>query len=171
MGFIIYFIYSKITNKKYKERYYSRQLNFYTITIVITFFILCFIHEYTNSNSSFLKTAIKPFSDFFGYIVIEKYINDLFKDSDKSLFNKIDRIKIYNNWSLEINKIKRRLNLKDLNSKILGYDNITNMLNKLDTDEIKRHFINALKIKEDIGYVVWIIIVIILLEYISNDLG
>ena len=128
--------------------------------------MVCFIHEYTNSNSSFLIKVIKPFSDFFGYIVIEKYINDLFKDSDKSLFNKKDIIKIYNNWSLEINKIKRRLKLKELNSKLLDSDNITTMLNQINTDEIKRQFINALKIKEDIGYVIWIIIVIILLDNI-----
>ena len=175
ISYIVYFIYSKITNTKDKLNYFTLQFNTLTIGFIILFFFICFVNEYINSNSSFLITIIKPFSDFFGYIVIEKYINDIFRDyrvggqiAVKPVSvghdNETYRIKIYNNWYSEINKIKRRLNLEELNSSILkNKDNLSIMLDKLDDT---RGFINSLNIKEDIGYIIWIIIVIILLDNI-----
>ena len=185
ISYIIIYIYFVISKNIYNLNYYNLKFKIRILILIIVFFFICIGLEFKNSNSSVITTIIKPFSDFFGYILIEKYINNLFNNSnkhkfntDKFIFNPENKIKIYNNWASEINKIKRRLNFKDF--ELLNNEKYHHLNNKVDpdyivpgilhefklNDDMKREFINALNIKEDTGYVIWIIIIIILLQYI-----
>jgi hypothetical protein len=192
ISYITIYIYFVISKNIYNLNYYNLKFKKWILILIIVIFFMCIGLEFINSNSSVITTIIKPFSDFFGYILIEKYINNLFNsnnkynfNTDKFIFNPENKIKIYNNWASEINKIKRRFNFKDfdlLNNEKYHYFNkgdtddivpgilhefkLENINKTLEINNMKREFINALNIKEDTGYAIWIIIIIILLQYI-----
>lgn len=166
---IISIIYPKDNTNHFKKKY-----SIFTITIVILFFSLSIIFEFINPNIKFLKMFIKPFSDFFGYILIESNVNTILNDKLKKISTKMNDFKVYNNWALLINKLKRRINESSL--KTISIDNIDfnidddskNFLFFTDENNENRiEFIELLNLKEDIGYIIWMIIIIILLYNIK----
>tara|TARA_Y100001980_G_C14410212_1_gene204037 strand:- start:148 stop:504 length:357 start_codon:yes stop_codon:yes gene_type:complete len=117
---------------------------------------------------------IKPFSDFFGFIVIEDSINKLLNNKLNDINQILNEHKVYNNWHLFVNNIKRRLTkneitVENLKSKI-DFDINSNdfiYFKNIENDNSRDTFIRLLNVKEDTGYIIWLIIIIILLYYIK----
>ena len=171
---IILFILVSIQYPKDDTNHFKRNYSIFTITIVILFFLLSMIFEFINPNIKFLKLLIKPFSDFFGYILIESNVNYILNNKLKKISTKMNDYKVYNNWALLVNKLKRRINESSL--KTISIDNIDfnidgdskNFLFFTDeNNEDRVEFIELLNLKEDIGYIIWMIIIIILLYNIK----
>lgn len=171
---IILFIIVSIQYPKDENNYYKKKYNFFAITIIILFFILSIIFEFINPNSKFLKTLIKPFSDFFGYLIIESNINTILNNKLNNISEKYNNYKVYNNWGLLVNKIKRRIDqvsLKSINIDNIDFNIESDSKNFLfftdENTENRIKFVELLNLKEDIGYIIWMIIIIILLYNIK----
>ena len=174
ISYIILFIITEIVNSKNPHDNYKRNYNIFIISIIILFSFSCLFFEFYNSNSKFIKFVLKPFSDFFGFIVIEDNINKLLNEKLKTISDAVNEHKVYNNWHLFVNNLKRRINKSEITrEKIISNIDFDSELNNFlyfkipDSDLNAEQFINLLHVKEDTGYIIWMIIIIILLYYIK----
>lgn len=171
---VVFFIIIGITNRSDPNNHFKKVYNSIIISIIVLLSVLSFFYEFIDSNSVFLKTMIKPFSDFFGFIVIEDSINKLLNNKLNDINQILNEHKVYNNWHLFVNNIKRRLTkneitVENLKSKI-DFDINSNdfiYFKNIENDNSRDTFIRLLNVKEDTGYIIWLIIIIILLYYIK----
>lgn len=172
--YIILFIITEIVNSKDPNNDFKRKYNIFTVSIVLFFSFACFFLEFYNTNSRFLKLIIKPFSDFFGFMVVEDSLNKLLNEKIKTVNDAVNEHKVYNNWHLFVNNIKRRINKSEIiKDKLIPRINFDSDYNDFiyfktpDNELNAEKFINLLDVKEDMGYIIWMILIIILLYYIK----
>lgn len=174
LSYIILFIITEIINSKDPNDNYKKSYNIFIISSILLVSFICFFFEFYNSNSKIIKFVIKPFSDFFGFIVIEDNINKLLNEKIKNISDAVNEHKVYNNWHLFVNNLKRRIEKSEIMRKEfiprIDFDSDFNDFLYFKTPENDlnaEHFINLLHVKEDTGYIIWMIIIIILLYYIK----
>ena len=174
LSYIVLFIITEIINSEDPNDNYKREYNIVVISIILLLTVVCFFFEFYNSNSRIIKFILKPFSDFFGFIVIEDSVNKLLNEKINSLSDAFNQHKVYNNWHLFVNNLKRRIQKSEiLRDKLTQRINFNSDFNDFlyfktpDSDIDAERFINLLHIKEDTGYIIWMIIIIILLYYIK----
>ena len=174
LSYIVLFIITEIIVSKDPNNNFKRNYNIFTISLILLLTITCFFFEFYNSNSKIIRFILKPFSDFFGFIIIEDSINKLLNEKIKTIKDAVNEHKVYNNWHLFINNIKRRIEKSEIIREELipqiDFDtNVNDFLYfKIPDNELNaQQFINLLHIKEDTGYIIWMIIIIILLYYIK----
>lgn len=177
LAHVVLFIVIGIINRNDPDNHFKKKYNIVIITLILILFAITMFYEYVNGNSGFLNVLIKPFSDFFGFIVIEDGINKILNTKIKNMSESSklkNEHKVYNNWQLFINNIKRRITKGEITRKDyatqIDFDiNFNDFLYfKDDEDDNSRDkFLDLLNVKEDTGYIIWMIIIIILLYYIK----
>ena len=174
LSYIVLFVITEIIVSKDPNNNFKRNYNIFTISLILLLTITCFFFEFFNSNSKIIRFIIKPFSDFFGFIIIEDSINKLLNEKIKTIKDAVNEHKVYNNWHLFINNIKRRIQKSEIirEELIPRIDFDTDVKDflyfKIPDNELNaQQFINLLHVKEDTGYIIWMIIIIILLYYIK----
>lgn len=112
---------------------------------------------------------IKPFSDLFGYIFIENEISKILNDGLKSI-NSQNAYKVYNNWMYYVNRFQfRTTKIDEVIQSSFNFNSTidTETYMKRFIGESNKPFINLLSLKDDVGYMIWMIIIIIVLYNIS----
>ena len=174
VSYIVLFIITEIVYSRDPNNNFKRNYNIFTISVILLLSIICLFFEFYNSNSKFIRFILKPFSDFFGFIVVEESINKLLNEKIKTIKHAVNEHKVYNNWHLFVNNIKRRIQKSEIIREELipriDFDTDVNdfLYFKIPDNELNaEQFINLLHVKEDTGYIIWMIIIIILLYYIK----
>ena len=173
--YIILFIITEIVNNTDPNNNFKRNYNIFIISIVLFLSFTCLFFENYNSNSKFINFIIKPFSDFFGFIVIEDSVNTLLNERLKKEegvpYPYLNEHKVYNNWHLFVNNIKKGIDkneiLKEKLPPRINFDSDYNDFIYFKLEDTAEKFINLLSIKEYTGYIIWMVIIIILLYYIK----
>ena len=163
---VLFIIYG-IVKRDDHDSYYKRLYNIIVITIVLLFFAAALVFEF--SKKKYLSFMIKPFSDLFGYIFIENEISKILNDGLKSI-NSQNAYKVYNNWMYYVNRFQFRTpEIDDVIQTSFNFNSTidTETYMKRFIGKSNKPFINLLNLKDDIGYMIWMIIIIIVLYNIS----
>ena len=132
---------------------------------------MCLVFENLNPNFFIINTIIKPISDFIGYFVIEKDVNNILNDKLNYIKNN-NNYKVFNNWRKLVNVIKRRVKKSELfklTDNDFDFDNLKDSREFLyfnDKEQpkiIREEFADILNLKDDVGYIVLMFIIIIVL--------
>ena len=173
-GIFIYgmfnFYKSNIFNNKIHDMKIYYQVIFYLILVTM---LVIYIGDIIAPNNIVIIKLLKPVSDLLGFIAIEKNINKIFNKNIKKHKNVY---KVYNNWQYFTNNIIRRISNITLESKgnSIDFENPINNDKLIDfladaNNSDDNNLIPLLNIKEDVGILVWLLIFILMLYYISND--
>ena len=163
----VFFIIYGIVKRDDHDSYYKRLYNIIVISIVLLFFATAMVFEF--NKKKYLSFMIKPFSDLFGYIFIENEISKILNDGLKSI-NSQNAYKVYNNWMYYVNRFQfRTTKIDEVIQSSFNFNSTidTETYMKRFIGESNKPFINLLSLKDDVGYMIWMIIIIIVLYNIS----
>ena len=168
---IIFFIIFGILSVDGNQYSFKKNFNITIIGIITVLFIICLLFEQLNPNFYILKNIIKPISDFFGFLVIESDVNKILNNKLNYVKNN-NNYKVFNNWKKLVNLLKRRIKdsdifkLTDNNFDFGNFKDSQDFLYFNDIDqssEIRKEFADILNLKDDTGYIVLMIVIIIVL--------
>ena len=153
----VFFIIYGIVKRDDHDSYYKRLYNIIVISIVLLFFATAMVFEF--SKKKYLSFMIKPFSDLFGYIFIENEISKILNDGLKSI-NSQNAYKVYNNWMYYVNRFQfRTTKIDEVIQSSFNFNSTidTETYMKRFIGESNKPFINLLSLKDDVGYMIWMI--------------
>lgn len=172
---IAFFILTGIINFDGSKNVFKKTLNTIVISAILLLFILCVVFENINPNFFILNIIIKPISDFIGYLVIERDVNNILNDKLNYIKNN-NNYKVFNNWRKLVNVIKRRVKHSELlrsTDNNFDFNNLKDSQNFLyfnDKEQprlIREEFADILNLKDDVGYIILMFIIIIVLYNIT----